>query len=275
MRKIFENRTILGIASIVLALILSFGVTPLLNKAMIHQETIIRAKEDIKKGEKITTEKITKVKVGGYNLPAEVIKEENKLIGKYAKSDIYKDDYFLQSKVSDSIDNGTEYLDRENIEISITVKSSAAGLSGNLKSGDIISVISSSDEGVSPHIIPELQYVKVISATSKELDDIEGEKRQLASTINLIVEKIQAEKLVKEEQSGNIHIALVYRGEKRIADEYLERQKQYLLSINKEEGEIIGEIETPEDTETEQKEVTENEITGENQQEEIQQSQTP
>ena len=211
MRKLFKNRTVLGIGSIILALVLSFGVAPLLNKALIHQETIIRAKDHIKKGERITTEKITKVKVGGYNLPDEVIKEEKLLIGKYAKSDIYKNDYFLQSKISASIDNGTDYLDKENIEISITVKTSAAGLSGNLKSGDIISVISSSEEGINPHIIPELQYVKVISATSKEFEEIEGEKRQLASTINLIVEKIQAEKLVKEEQDGNIHIALVYR----------------------------------------------------------------
>lgn len=52
MRKLFKNRTVLGIASIILALILSFGVTPFLNKAMIHQETIIRAKANIKKRRK-------------------------------------------------------------------------------------------------------------------------------------------------------------------------------------------------------------------------------
>lgn len=253
MKKFFKNRTVLGLASIILALVLSFGVTPLLNKAMIHQETIIRANENIKKGEKITTEKITKVKVGGYNLPEAVIKEESKIIGKYAKSDIYKDDYFLQSKISDSIDNDTYYLEDKNMEISITVKNLAAGLSGNLRSGDIVSVISSSEEGVSPQIIPELQYVKVISATSKEVDDIEGEKRELASTINLIVEKVQAEKLVEQEQNGNIHIALVYRGEIEVTNNYLEKQKEYLLSLeNPEEVEIDGEVEKLEDTENQE-----------------------
>lgn len=262
MKKFFKNRTVLGLASIILALILSFGVTPLLNKAMTHQETIIRANENIKKGEKITTEKITKVKVGGYNLPEEVLKEENELIGKYAKTDIYKDDYFLQSKISDSLNSDTYYLEDENMEISITVKNLAAGLSGNLKSGDIVSVISSSDEGVSPQIIPELQYVKVISATSKEVDDIEGEKRELASTINLIVEKNQAEKLVEQEQNGNIHIALVYRGAIEVTNDYLEKQKEYLLSLEYlEEVEVDGEAEEPKDTEVQEDETLKDENT--------------
>ncbi|MFY9214246.1 MAG: SAF domain-containing protein [Tissierellaceae bacterium] len=88
MKKFFKNRTVLGLGSIILALLLSFGVTPFMNKAMRSQVTIIRASKNIKKGEEITADKITKVKVGGYNLPQQVIKEQNELVGKYATVDI-------------------------------------------------------------------------------------------------------------------------------------------------------------------------------------------
>ncbi|HSH51653.1 MAG TPA: Flp pilus assembly protein CpaB, partial [Bacteroidales bacterium] len=211
MKEFFKNRTVLGLGSIILALLLSFGVTPFMNKAMRSQVTIIRASKNIKKGEEITADKITKVKVGGYNLPQQVIKEQNELVGKYATVDIYKDDYFLKSKVSDSVDDDN-YLRDENMAISITIRSLAAGLSGKLKAGDIVSIISSSEDGIKPMIIPELQYVEVLSITSKEGKDIEGEKEELPSTINLSVDPIQAEKLVEQEQNGNIHLLLVYRG---------------------------------------------------------------
>ncbi len=52
MKKFFKNRTVLGLGSIILALLLSFGVTPFMNKAMRSQETIIRATKNIKKKEK-------------------------------------------------------------------------------------------------------------------------------------------------------------------------------------------------------------------------------
>ncbi len=254
MKKFFKNRTVLGLGSIILALLLSFGVTPFMNKAMKSQVTIIRASKNIKKGEEITADKITKVKVGGYNLPQQVIKEQNELVGKYATVDIYKDDYFLKSKVSDSVDDDN-YLRDENMAISITIRSLAAGLSGKLKAGDIVSIISSSEDGIKPMIIPELQYVEVLSITSKEGKDIEGEKEELPSTINLSVDPIQAEKLVEQEQNGNIHLLLVYRGEEKIAKEYLGIQKEYLLSLEKaEEGKTYGETEEFETTQVEEDE---------------------
>ena len=254
MKEFFKNRTVLGLGSIILALLLSFGVTPFMNKAMRSQVTIIRASKNIKKGEEITADKITKVKVGGYNLPQQVIKEQNELVGKYATADIYKDDYFLKYKVSDSIDDDN-YLRDENMAISITIRSLAAGLSGKLKAGDIVSIISSSEDGIKPMIIPELQYVEVLSITSKEGKDIEGEKEELPSTINLSVDPIQAEKLVEQEQNGNIHLLLVYRGEEKVAKEYLGIQKEYLLSLEKaEEGETYGETEKFETTQVEEDE---------------------
>lgn len=240
MKKFIRNRTVLGLASIILALILSFGVTPFLNKQMKSQETIVRATETIKKGEVIEQDKITKVKVGGYNLPQDIIKEQKGLIGKYATADIYKDDYFLKSKVSDKDESDRYSLEVENMALSITIKSLASGISGNLKDGDIISIISTSDDGDKPRIIPELRYVKILSVISKEGKNLEGIKEELPSTITLSVDPIQAERLVEQEQNGNIHMALVFRGEEKDSNEYLKIQKDYLLSLEEVEEEELN-----------------------------------
>lgn len=249
-KKIFKNRTAMGIGSILLALIISFGVTPLIDKAVKSQVEIVRATKDIKMGDEITADKLTKVKVGGHNLPQSVVKNSNDLIGKYALTDIYKDDYFLSSKVSDIKARDDNYLynikneiEEENIAVSITIKTLASGLSGKLKAGDIVSIISSNDQSIMPTIVPELQYVEVLSISTKEGKDIDSVKEELPATVTLSVNSIQAEKLVEHEQAGNIHIALVYRGDKKAANKYLEMQKEYISpSIDEvEEGEKANE----------------------------------
>ncbi|MGJ0847779.1 Flp pilus assembly protein CpaB [Tissierella praeacuta] len=253
-KRFLKNRTAIGIASILLALIISFGVTPLIDKAVKSQVEIVRATKDIKAGEEITSDKLTKVKVGGYNLPQGVIRSSNDLIGKYALTDIYKDDYFLSSKVSDIKTRDDNYLysinnqvQEENMAVSVTIKTLASGLSGKLKAGDIVSIISSNDNSIMPTIVPELRYVEVLSISTKEGKDIDSVKEELPATITLSVNAIQAEKLVEHEQAGNIHIALVYRGDKKEASKYLEMQKEYISPPVKteekeaEEGEKVNE----------------------------------
>jgi pilus assembly protein CpaB len=261
-KKVFKNRTTLGIATIILALIICFGVTPLISKSMTSQVEVIRAKEDIKMGEEITPDKITKIKVGGYNLPGSVVRDNKEVIGKYALTDIYKDDYFLSSKVSDigTMDDSYLYGKKdENMSISITIKSLASGLSGKIKSGDIVSIISSNEQGTMPTIVPELKYVKVLSISTKEGKDIEKVKDELPETITLSVNHIQAEKLVEHEQLGEIHIALAFRGEEKLANEYLEIQNEYFDPNEEveEEESIDEEIEENKDAQLENTEVEE------------------
>lgn len=258
LKKIFKNRTTLGIAIIILALVMSFGITPLVSKSMTSQVEIIRAKQDIKIGEEITQDKITKVKVGGYNLPGNVIRDSKEVVGKYALTDIYKDDNFSKLKISDidaMEDNYLFYDEKDkNMAASITIKNLASGLSGKIKSGDIVSIISSNDAGINPKILEELKYVEVLSISTKEGKDIEKVKDELPETVTLSVNDIQAEKLVEHEQLGNIHMALVFRGEKKIADEYIETQNEYFNSnLELEGGEelIDGEIEESQDAQFE------------------------
>lgn len=237
--NILKNRTVLGLICIVLSLIICFGLTPLFNGAVKSQVEIVRMIKDVKQGGVITADMVATVKVGGYNLPDNVIKQTESVVGKYAKCDMQSGDYILSGKLSDAPLAEFAYLqelDGSREAISITIKSFAAGLSGKLEAGDIVSIIASDVgdfmETVAP---PELRYVKVIAVTDgkgydKEYTDNSNtdEEKALPSTVTLLVVPEQAIILAELEATGRIHCTLVYRGGKENSDKFLQMQDDYL-----------------------------------------------
>lgn len=239
---IFKNRTVIGLGCIILSLILCFGLAPFLSSAAWAQTEIVRISDTVKKGEAITADKLETVKVGAYNLPQNVVKSKADAMGKYAAAELQKGDYILSTKLSAAPLSEFAYLyelDGTRQAMSITIKSFAAGLSGKLEAGDIISLISagSGNTGIitAP---PELQYVKVLAVTLgtgadkeykpvKEKSDTGDDGKKLPSTLTLLVNSGQAKVLAGLEQNGNLHATLVYRGEKANADKFLSVQDQY------------------------------------------------
>lgn len=98
MKNIFQNRTVVGLLLIFLSLIICFGITPLFNSGLKAKTEVVRISKDLKEGDIITSDKISVVEVGGYNLPDNVVKTKGKVIGKYAKADLIKGDYILNFK---------------------------------------------------------------------------------------------------------------------------------------------------------------------------------
>mgnify|MGYP006990123765 CR=1 FL=1 len=90
-------------------------------------------------------------------------------MGRYANADLYKGDYILESKLSDTPMLKNAYLSKlngENLAISVSIKSFAAGLSGKLEAGDIVTLIASDvGERRETLVLPELKYVEIIAAT--------------------------------------------------------------------------------------------------------------
>ena len=139
-----KNRTVLGVICIAIALAICFLITPLFNASASKTTEIIRMKNDVKIGQEITEKDIETVEVGAYNLPSDVLKTKDEIVGKYVASELLKGEYVLPSKISDTPANENNYLyglTGEKRAISITIPSFAAGLSGKLQSGDIVSVI--------------------------------------------------------------------------------------------------------------------------------------
>ena len=57
---------------------------------------------EIHKGDQITEKMLTVVEVGGYNLPGNVVYRMEDVAGRYANTDLYRGDYILESKLSDT-----------------------------------------------------------------------------------------------------------------------------------------------------------------------------
>ena len=96
-----KNRTVIGVICIVLSLIICFAVTPLFNKGMSQKTEIVRVTKDIKIGDEITKDMVQTVEVGGYNLPEDVVKNTETVLGKFASADMVPGDYIISSKVAD------------------------------------------------------------------------------------------------------------------------------------------------------------------------------
>lgn len=219
--SIFKNRTVIGVICIIVALVICFGITPLFNQGISQKTEIVRVAKEIKAGEEITKDMVQTVEVGGYNLPVNIIREKDTVVGKYATADLAVGDYILSTKLSETpaAENAYLYsLDGSKQAMSVTIKSFANGLSGKLRSGDIVSVVVADFQQTGETVIPpELQYVEIITVTASSGYDantgeaVEDEK-ELPSTVTFLVSPEQAKVLAALELDAKLHLTLVYRG---------------------------------------------------------------
>lgn len=262
MKNILKNRIVVGLACIIAALIICFGLTPMFNDALTSTAEIVRVNTEIRQGDQITAKMVTTAEVGGYNLPSSVVYRMEDVVGKYANADLFKGDYILAGKLSDTPQLKNEYLtglDGTNRAISVTIKSFAAGLSGKLERGDIVSLIASDVGDLRETLIPaELQYVEIIATTLSDGTDSDMQEEEedagLASTITVLVTPEQARLLAELERDGNIHAALVYRGGSENARQFLDEQARVLEELYAEEEEGAEEEDSENDLEDEVRE---------------------
>lgn len=242
-----KNRTIIGIVCIVLALILTFAIAPLVNKMAESRVDIVRMKNDVIQGHQISENDVETVKVGGYNLPANVILIKESVVGRFATTDLKAGDYLLPSKLTTTSDKANDVfrtLNGDKQAISITIQTFAGGLSGKLENGDIVQLVVYEND-TSRAIMPgALTYVRVITTTTAEgadKDELtvnEDGTYELPSTVTLLVNREQAKLLVEYENSGKIHADLVFRGDEATAQKFLAAQEEYFRQLKEktEEG---------------------------------------
>lgn len=249
--KFMKNRTAVGVLCIVVSLAICFGITPLFNRSISQKAEIVRVAKNIKVGDEITKDMVQTVEVGGYNLPENIIKTTDTVIGTYATSDLAVGDYILNTKVSKTpaYENAYLYnLDGSKQAISLTIKTFADGLSGKLQSGDIVSVIAPNykEQGLTV-IPPELKYVEVISVTASSgydanqrtqgagsdagLGSPSAEEKELPSTVTLLVTPEQGNILAELESEGESHLSLVFRGDNETAQQFIATQEEVIQTI--------------------------------------------
>ena len=95
-----KNRTAIGIVCIVLAVAVTFIVSPLVNNISDKKTEVVRFVADVSHGSEISEEDIELVEISNSALPEKVIKDKTAVVGKYATADIFKGDFATDNNAS-------------------------------------------------------------------------------------------------------------------------------------------------------------------------------
>ena len=243
-----KNRTAIGIVCIILAVAVTFVVSPLVNNISDKKTEVVRFTADVSHGTEIKDTDIELVEISNSALPEKVIKDKSAVVGKYATTDIFKGDFATESKITENANTASDImasLKGDKVAMSITINSFAGGLSGKLENGDIVSiyVTDKDDKTENP---ASLKYVRVITTTTSggidENDVVENEDGsfELPTTITVLVSVEQAKILANYEESAAMHVALVYRGDDATANKFLKAQDDYFAKKNVSEDDKNG-----------------------------------
>lgn len=233
-----NNRFFFGLLSIILAAAIAFIALPTIAKQTNGKTEIVHIVQPVAKGSQITGKDVQVVEVGSYNLPGNIARTTEDVVGMYAATDLMAGDYILASKISVtpiSSDIVLNHIPSGKVAISMTVKTLASGLSDKLQAGDIIRIYHFMDEA---RDIPELQFVKVLSVTDSSGINIdntkepaEDEEKQQSATITVLASPEQAKIITSMENDGIAHVALISRGNDTLAEELLSVQEQALMEL--------------------------------------------
>ena len=245
-----KNRTIIGAVCLVLAIAVTFLVAPLVTRLTTDSTEVPRLTTDVRQGTQITEDMLETVSVKKDSVATGTITDSKEIIGKYATSALYAGDCLTEEKLAGEANSAEDIfasLDGSKVAVSFTIDSFAAGLSGKLQNGDIISLIVMNSDTGKVAIPAEFNYVRVITATTNggvDQDEIiknDDGTYEIPSTVTVLVNAAQAKLLTKYEDGYTVQVALVYRGDAETANQFLQVQDEYFENLEAEEAEVADE----------------------------------
>jgi len=234
-----KSKYLAGALCLLLAAVLAFFVVPNIYRSQEATITVVRAAQDIAAGTLIEAEMLETVEVGAYNLPANAVEDSKDAVGKYAVCDLTDGDMLLSSKLEakpgDSLLN--EAIGDGLYMVTITLHSNAAAMATQLQAGDYVAVVTYSDRsaedvqweittdengeqtitpkdveenfGVTLH--PELANLQIYAVSDSAGADATA-TASIPKTVTFLVNKTQAEMLVKAEYEASLHLIWKGRG---------------------------------------------------------------
>lgn len=257
MKRIVRSHIFIGLLSVILALVISFVLTPMYSRAVEKKGDVVRFKRDVGLGSRIEDKDLEVVNIGIYNISDKIIRTKEELTGRYAKTDLYSGMYAVREAISETPIQKDLYLNNipeDKYAISVTVQNYAAGLSSKLLQGDVVSLIvkRQDEDGSLVCEIPDtLMYMEVLGATeeggsdktavSDERDDKKKNNERLA-TVTLLANKYQVSELSSYEGESVIHIALKNRKNERMKMKLLAVQDEYFKELEASEYKEIEKL---------------------------------
>ena len=233
-----SKRLWVALGCIGLALILCFGIAPLIARGSDAHVKVVRVGTFVKAGERILESDLVTVEVGGYRLPGNALKSAGDAVGKYAVSDLYPGDYLFPEKLSANgeTDARTDVLlSGESMALSLGLNSYASGLSGKLRRGDVVTVMAYDTKNGYSFLPAELQSVLVLACTTPQGKDLTGTEPDAGqpATLTLLVTAAQAQRLIELDKSGSLTYMLRCSGrDAERAEQLLSDQARVLAGGN-------------------------------------------
>lgn len=164
-----KRKMVLAVLCVLLAIGIGFVLLPAYNNQQYKKVAAVIAAQDIPAGTLITDKMVTEGQVFEQSIPAGTLGAPDKAVGKYASRYISKSDYVTTEKTADTKPDEQQIsVSAKKMIVSVTIPSAAAGVSGILKPGDLVSVyaVSTKSPGGSSTIVNTVAQATLPAAQS-------------------------------------------------------------------------------------------------------------
>lgn len=146
LNKLTKSRIVCAVVSLVLAATLAFYLLPSLYGDQRATRTVLKINREVSAGTEITAAMVNKKEVGSYGLDSSVLTESGSVVGKVCKRDLTRHDLlypedFCKASEYKKLGGINSYLLKDgDVLVSVTTKTPAAAVAGQITSGDVVDV---------------------------------------------------------------------------------------------------------------------------------------
>lgn len=128
-----KNRTIIGIVCMILAVAMTFTVAPLVNRLTSDTTTVVRLKQDVGRGAKITAEQVETVKVKKDTMPQGMYYEKNTKEELETALSIITTSYVRSDDIVAAVRENIKYIKPPPRDVFKSFEGEATAISSNIK----------------------------------------------------------------------------------------------------------------------------------------------
>ena len=226
---IARNRILIGIITLVIALIGAFVILPTATKA--EEYEVFMLNKDISSGSAITDKDYIITKTTDKLIAKQTVYKKEQLKNKVAQQNLKKDNYLFLSDLVDGTKTTANNIPAGKELIAVAIKDMAMEVSYQLKAGDIVKIYGYDSKTDVTTNYPELQYVEVegvYNANGIDLDSYNSDEAFVPSALNLIVNQKQAERIVALNAKSSVYFSLISRGNNTDKQAFLAKQENLI-----------------------------------------------
>ncbi len=217
--KILKNKIVVAAICFVVAGLIAFIIVPSQKKPDGAVE-VIKVSENILANTKITEDMLKEVAVSSDSVPDTALKDKKDIVGKYAKVNLYTEDFIIDEKLrSINMENKLYDLEEGEKAISITPKTLSKSVSGNLLIGDVVQIYGYDTQNKQMNPNSGKWYFEVVAIDNSKSENVSG--ADLESTSDIVPAAItikvnsdeQIQSIVEMEMNNDIQVVFAGRGE--------------------------------------------------------------